>query len=484
MMKAIPAAAVLACCFVLGVPAEAQTGSRPTPVKALMTSDIHFDPFWDPAKVANLNAAPVADWEAILAAPDSADRAQRFAALQTQCRTRGEDTSFPLLRSSLAAMKAQAAGVKFVTVSGDLIAHAFDCKFEAAVPGAKPGDYASFVTRTIAFVDAQLRQALPGVEMFEALGNNDSDCGDYELNVGGQFLGDTGAFMTADLPEADRSTAASIFQSEGDYSVPLPAPIHRARLLVLDDLFESVRYKTCSGKTDPAPGEAQIAWLRGQLETARSRHEKVWVMGHIPPGVDPYSTIRNLAKVCAGSSPTMFLSSDALGATLAAYGDVVELAIFAHTHMDELRLLTPSADAAGVKPLPPVALKMVPSISPVDGNNPSFMVAEIDPSTDALKDYKVIAASNQTGIGTSWTEEYDFSKAYGQPAFDARSLSALVNGFSVDRGAQTAASAEYLKNYFVRDASLGLKTFWPQYVCALENRTADQYRACACTAGK
>jgi sphingomyelin phosphodiesterase acid-like 3 len=132
----------------------------------------------------------------------------------------------------------------------------------------------------------------------------------------------------------------------------------------------------------------------------------------------------------------------------------------------------------------PVALKMVPSISPVDGNNPSFVVAQVDGATATLKDYRVIAASNQTGIGTKWTEEYDFDKAYAEPDFSARSLTELVAGFLADPQAEKAASEAYLKNYFVRDASLALKLFWPQYVCSLQNRTADAYRTCLCTANK
>ena len=38
----------------------------------------------------------------------------------------------------------------------------------------------------------------------------------------------------------------------------------------------------------------------------------------------------------------MFLSSEALPETMAKYGDVIRLAIFAHTHMDEMRLLEPA----------------------------------------------------------------------------------------------------------------------------------------------
>ena len=69
---------------------------------------------------------------------------------------------------------------------------------------------------------------------------------------------------------------------------------------------------------------------------------------------------------------------------LVEFSDVVELAIFGHNHMDETRLLkgdgkTPASSKS-------VAVKVVSSISPINGNHPSFTVAQIDPSSAALKD--------------------------------------------------------------------------------------------------
>ena len=165
---------------------------------------------------------------------------------------------------------------------------------------------------------------------------------------------------------------------------------------------------------------------------------------------------------------------------LASFGDVIRLAIFAHTHMDELRLLLPESKGDGAAEQPGVALKMIPSISPVDGNLPSFVVGQVDPATGTLKDYQVIAASNATGTDTKWAEEYDFDREYHQAAFNASAVSALIAGFHTDRAAQTPASESYLKNYFDRDQSIALKIFWPQYVCALDNTTTETYRSCIC----
>jgi sphingomyelin phosphodiesterase acid-like 3 len=158
---------------------------------------------------------------------------------------------------------------------------------------------------------------------------------------------------------------------------------------------------------------------------------------------------------------------------------VVQLAIFAHTHMDELRLLTPSSAGQASPAQKSVALKMVPSISPVDGNNPSFMVARVDPASAVMTDYHVFSASDHTG--TTWADEYDYTQAYHEPAFSSAAVSNLIAGFKADPKAQSDASQAYLNNYFGKSGHLELKAFWPEYVCALQNRTPEAYRSCVCS---
>ncbi len=475
---------LLVCLSWLGVGANAQSakersGLEAQSVRALFVSDIHFEPFWDPEKAAKLAAAPEAEWRTILAAPDSPGRAARFAELQEACHAKGVDTSYALLRSSLRAMRANAAGAKFVIVSGDLMAHSFDCKYAAVLKSAAPDDYREFTEKTVEFVLGSLREALPGVPVYAALGNNDSDCGDYQLDAKGEFLAGLAGEFTRGSGRADREEAAKTFALGGYYSVTLPAPMQHTRLLVLDDLFMSRRYATCGGKEDTEPAAAQIAWLAQQLDEARRSHEKVWVMAHIPPGVDPYSTATKGKNVCKGNKPTMFLSSEALAETMAQFGDVIRLGIFAHTHMDEMRLLEPADSSAAEKG---VAVKMVPSISPVDGNNPSFVVARIDAATATMKDYRVIAASNKTGIETTWAEEYDFAQTYKEPAFSAATVANLVEHFEADRNAETKASESYIHNYEVGQPLRALKLVWPMYVCALKNDEAAAFDNCVCGA--
>ena len=479
----------VACCAGLFLLCGWEQGARAQPprqatVPVLMVSDIHFEPFWDPAKAVELAAAPVTQWRAILAAPNTADRRQRFADLQIGCHDKGTDTLYPLLASSLAAMRADAAGARFITLSGDLIAHDFGCKFNSIFPHATPSDYRAFVAKTVEFVALELHASFPGVPLYTALGNNDTDCGDYQLDAHGTLLANVGPQIVADLGvrEPERNQALKDFMSGGYYDVALPAPMRHARLVVLDDQFMAKKYRSCSGAPDPKAAADQIAWLREQLESARRDHERVWVMAHIPPGVDPYSTARKMRDVCGGESPEMFLSSGALAATLADFGDVIRLVILGHTHMDELRLLEPPGGESAAHPA--VAVKIVGSISPVDQNNSSFTVARVDAATAELVDYQVFAASGPTGVRTVWSKEYDFRATYGVPAFTASSVAELIARFRADPGAQSQVSQSYLRNYFVGDRSKELVPFWPQYVCALANSTQETYRACVCPSGK
>jgi sphingomyelin phosphodiesterase acid-like 3 len=450
------------------------------PVRVLMVSDIHFDPFADPGKVEKLAAAPASKWPAILGAASSPDRAERFAALQKTCHAKGSDTDYALLESSLRAMRADASGARFILVSGDLLAHEFSCKYNAAVGHATADGHSAFAAKTLEFVLKKIRNDFPGVPVYAALGNNDSSCGDYRIDAGGAFLRAIAPALTADIPANERREARREILAGGYYGVTLPAPMQHTRLLVLDDVFMSSQYETCGGTTDPAPAGEQLAWLRARLALALRNHEQVWVMAHIPPGIDPYSTIRKMANVCAGGAPVKFLSSDALPDTIAEFGDVIRLAVFGHTHMDELRLLR--AKAAG-KSESAVALKLVPSISPVDGNNPSFVVAAADPASATITDYHVIAASNLSGVGTEWRQEYDFDRAYGASEFSAESVERLIRSFRADSAARTPASDEYLRDYFVGDRSALLKLVWPEYTCALVRDSAAGFRSCACSGG-
>ena len=247
---------------------------------------------------------------------------------------------------------------------------------------------------------------------------------------------------------------------------------------MLQNIFESAHYRGCNGEPDAAPGAEQIAWLRKQLTQARANGEQVWVMAHIPPGIDVYTTYHRYlfapGEACNVKQPLMFLSSSALAETIAEFGDVVRLAIFAHTHMDEIKLLHASDGGA-------VPVKLVPSISPINGNDPSFIVAQITPQTATLKDYEVYSATSAQG--TNWGREYRYSDVYRLPDFSAKSVDQLTIALVDDKSGEDETSRVY-ERYFLAGggtfAALGLQRLWPAYSCSLRELDPAAFRRCMC----
>lgn len=443
-----------------------------------MLSDLHFDPFYDPAKFSELRRAPITQWPAILSKPDSDTRVSAFTELQTGCGVRGADSPWPLILASLREARRQPAPL-FVTVSGDLLAHEFNCKLQKLAPSATPAEASAFASKTVTFLSQQLHNAYPTVPVYLALGNNDSGCADYFETPNSAFLRSAAASFAAEIPDPEaRAFLAASVTRLGDYSVMLPGAMHNARLIVLQNIFESSLYKGCNNEPNAAPAAAQIAWLRKQLTEARANGELVWVMAHIPPGIDVYTTYRRYlfapGEACTVQNPQMFLSSGALGETIAEFGDVVRLAIFAHTHMDEIKLLhSPDGKA--------VPVKMVPSISPINGNEPSFMVAHVSPETATIKDYEVYAATNAEGV--VWKREYRYSDVYQLPDFSAKSVDQLTIALIDDKSGEDETSRVY-ERYFLAGggtfAALGLQRLWPAYSCSLRELDPAAFRRCMC----
>ena len=228
--------------------------------------------------------------------------------------------------------------------------------------------------------------------------------------------------------------------------------------------------------------------MRAELTAARERHEQVWVMAHIPPGVNVYSTVTKNRDVCAGQSPEMFLRDEKMVETLTDFAAEVRLVVFGHTHNDEMRLLqvgtpveTPGAGAkTGVLEPAWVAAKLVPSVTPINGNYPAFTLADVDPRTVVLKDYRVMSADNKTGIEAKWTEEYRYSTTYKSAAFEPKELASLIAKFSADKDSATPESTAYEQNFMVGGGlrALAIRAVWPQYVCSLKNNTAAGFREC------
>ena len=434
---------------------------------AVMLSDLHFDPLRDPGKAQRLAKAPVAQWEAIFREPATEHQSEEFAAVQAACGVK-LDSNESLVRSGLKA--AGEARPEFVTVTGDLLVHDFECRYKAVFHTTE--GYTAFAEKTAEFVIRDVAAAFPAAAVYLALGNNDSSCGDYKMDRSDRFLKATsGAVMDGlrGVSAADVGRVRETYEAGGYYSVAL-AGVARTRMVLLDDIFMSWKYRGCSGEKSTAGAEAELVWLKSELAGMRARGEKAWVIGHIPPGIDVYTTLKDSKGVCP-VIPTSFLGDNRIAETLEAYADVVRLGVFAHTHSDEVRLMGTGTNQ--------VAVKLVASVSPINGNLPTFTVAQVERATGELKDYTVFEAAKWSSAAPAWTKEYRFQETYGEKDFSTASVADLLGRFQ-----KNSPGSEAYQTYFAPGMMPVLAVAWPQYVCALDHMTGAEYVGCICGSGR
>jgi sphingomyelin phosphodiesterase acid-like 3 len=479
-------AAVAAVLFGLLGSGAAQTG--PT-VPVVMLADLHFDPFHDPGKISRLAAAPIGQWDAILREPASPHQAEEFAATQAACKIRGEDAQYELVDSALAAAKAASPSARFVTVSGDYLVHKFECKYDntiarsggASETSLRAGSSA-FAIKSVAFIMKKVEDTFPGLPVYITMGNNDVSCGNFEVDEHDAMYAGTRAEVMKGLKGAspvEIREATRTFESGGYYTVMMRPPMRNTRLIVVNDLYFSLPkyHYNCQGKEDFSGKQEQVAWLTQELAKAKKRGERVWVMGHIPTGIDSYNVLAKPKEVCSGKEEVdQAMADDTLERILTVQPNLIKFALFAHSHADEFRLL----HASGGDRAADVPMKLVTSISSIDGNMPSFTIARVNPVSATLVDYAVYMSSNKTGIDAKWTFVYDFGDTYHVPDFSVKSEETLIEKFRSD---PTGPDSEAYRRFYYTGTRLPwLDREWPSYVCMLDHGSAESYKACACPA--
>jgi hypothetical protein len=371
------------------------------PEQWLIVSDVHFDPFASPKLVDRLAASPPDQWRAI------------FESVEAPVSVPGADTNYALLKRTLIGMReATGEGPKAILYGGDFLAHEFRKKFDASATRHDDASYEAFVDKTIAFLSDEFRAAFPRALLYPALGNNDSYCGDYHGAPNSPFL----QHLAASWAWGFGTNAATIqqqFATDGYYAVDLP--VARTRLVVVNSVPWSAGYQNACGDPKSDPGGDELAWLQKTL-AATPPGEQVWVLSHMPPGVDVYSTLHSNV---GGTAGVVMMLGDRFNqpflTAIANPSSRVTFALAGHTHTFGFRIL-----ASDQSPHAVVPMLVAPSVSPIFGSNPSFMVADVDPLSAVVSDYRVEIFDD-----AHWRREFDFDRAFGTNAVNADSLEAL-----------------------------------------------------------
>jgi hypothetical protein len=218
-----------------------------------------------------------------------------------------------------------------------------------------------------------------------------------------------------------------------------------------------------------------MRWIEDRLARQRAAGGKVWLVHHLPWGIDPFATVNAKAETCEAKTVPLLKEPYATSfpALVGRYSDVVQGVFSAHIHHDSYRLLYDGTQPIAVD-------KVAPAISPVYGQSPSFLTFSYDPASGLPSDYSVTYLSNldetsKTNATPSWRSEYTFTEAYRQPSYSAAAVAALWEALGKDGPAQET----FRRFYPVSHGTLDTETL-SAYLCAIRHIDTAGFTACYC----
>jgi sphingomyelin phosphodiesterase acid-like 3 len=331
-----------------------------------------------------------------------------------------------------------------VVINGDLLGH--------HVTGGESTPIAVRIAR-------RLNRAFPQAQFVLAMGNEDSACGDYTLAPDSAFLRDVAAAWE---PLVNRRGAAPgfrrTFAHDGFYTARLPLPGLRA--IVIDDIYWSPVYHARCGSAVNGGAET-LAELRSALARTPDR---AWVLFHIPPGIDTYTTalVTRRTVIVPYLTPVM---RDRFLATLSNASGKIALAVAGHTHKFAFRI----AGANGSRPVP---MLLVPALSPVYKNEPSFLTG------DVASDGTLKAADEYSYRDGAWSR-VGGTRSLGLDAFTGPQLVALHERL----GREPQLRATFARLYGGGASPEINDRNWKIYWCAATAFATTPFRACTQSGG-
>jgi sphingomyelin phosphodiesterase acid-like 3 len=193
----------------------------------------------------------------------------------------------------------------------------------------------------------------------------------------------------------------------------------------------------------------------------------------VPPGINAFTSARASAPYY-GDIESFWLPvyNEQFQGLVETYGELLRYAFAGHNHADDFRLNYASGS-------PALLSRIVPSVSPVFGNNPAFVKYTYSPATGEIGDYLVCRADvpeeKSSAFDPSWKPEYSFAATYNQPAFTPASFNALAKRLLEE----PAVRQKYMKYNKVSSTKYPLKEDqWYFYCCSLGNSAEENYIKC------
>nr|XP_016934432.1 acid sphingomyelinase-like phosphodiesterase 3b [Drosophila suzukii] len=225
---------------------------------------------------------------------------------------------------------------------------------------------------------------------------------------------------------------------------------------------------------DKLLAEQQWLWLEEVLTKSREKQETVYIVGHMPPGVDERHLGRQHNKLTfTEHNNQRYLEM------VRRYAPVIQGQFFGHLHSDTFRLIY---DAKGN----PISWLMIaPSIVPhkagiSSSNNPALRLYKFDTGSGQVLDYTQfwldLPLANRANEPT-WQPEYNLTHYYGLSEISAVALHNFAERFT---GTEASWFTRYHRANAVRyhsgSACQGLCML--NHYCAITRLDYDEFRLC------
>jgi len=427
-------------------------------------SDVHFNPFYDPSLFPVLVDTEPTEWANIF----------KTSTITTPS-TWGNDTNYPLFILALSNIRQNLEASPLIIFTGDILGHKFSQMFYAlyygsqgvpAIPDAAAvAAMETFADKTVDFFTEQVRSTVGNIPVMFAIGNNDS----YEDHgPDSTFLSNTAEYFYANFltGTVDHQAFLDTFKKGGYYSAEPPG----TNLLVIE--INTVPFSPYYpvGDTSNAVA-AELAWFDSQLAQAKAGGKKVWLLIHIPPGADIYSTAQSVDNNGHIAGAVMMWNQDYQASflqILSKYPGIIALTLAGHTHMDEYRIQS-SSDV----------IEITPSISPRSGNDPAFRVFTFSHDTFKPTDYRTL--NYELAINPEqFNNYYTFSTEYAMQDSLGDSLAQLFPALVTDNAKQTLYQGHYYSghNYSIPTFNPITNTNWPVYWCGIGHMNEQGFFDC------
>jgi len=211
------------------------------------------------------------------------------------------------------------------------------------------------------------------------------------------------------------------------------------------------------------PGD-QNAWLRAELEDARNAGDKVFLIAHVPFGLDEETRIYQMWRV---------FHDQLVEAMDGFHGNTIAASFYGHNHINSFKIMR-NSDGSGAS----VGF-LTSSVSPKPLENPSITKFVFDleaPFTirERINYYIDIEESNKVGE-IVWKKSYSTAENYGLADCSADSMMKFINNMRTDRALFDQFYSHLWANYQHRTCD---KNCQKQMLCTLEFINMTEVNVC------